>query len=100
MNWSHTAAHLYRAVLEGVALEYRLYRDVQINRPEGAPLGAALLAGCGVGLFRSLGSAAGEWIQTGHVVRPDRKQAAHYEARLVRYRRLLEMLQEWSEPET
>jgi len=63
LNWSHTAAHLYRAVLEGVALEYRLYRDVQINRPEGAPLGAALLAGCGVGLFRSLDSAAGEWIQ-------------------------------------
>ena len=28
LTWSHTAAHLYRAVLEGVALEYCLYRDV------------------------------------------------------------------------
>ncbi len=132
MNWSHTAAHLYRAVLEGVALEYCVYRDVlqelnpelklrelritgggeksavwsqikadalgmtvvQISRPEGAPLGAALLAGFGVGLFRSLDSAAGDWIQTGRAVRPDRKQAAHYQARLVRYRRLLEVLQQ------
>ena len=105
-------------MLEGVALEYCVYRDVlqelnpelkmrelrvtgggeksavwnqikadalgmpvvQITRPEGAPLGAALLAGFGVGLFRSLDSAAGDWIQTGHVVRPDRKQAAHYRA--------------------
>ena len=27
LMWSHSAAHLYRAVLEGVALEYCLYRD-------------------------------------------------------------------------
>lgn len=138
LHWSHTAAHLYRAMLEGVALEYCVYRDVlrelnpelkmrelritgggeksgawnqikadalgmqvvQIRRPEGAPLGAALLAGFGVGLFRSLDAAACEWINTGHVVRPDRKQAAHYQARLDRYRRLLEALQSWSEPET
>jgi xylulokinase len=134
LNWSHTAAHLYRAVLEGVALEYCIYRDVlrelnpelkirelritgggensvlwnqikadalgmqvvQIRRHEGAPLGAALLAGYGVGLFRSLDAAAGDWIRTGHVVRPDRKRASHYEARLVRYRRLLEVLQQWT----
>lgn len=134
LNWSHTAAHLYRAVLEGVALEYCIYRDVlqevnpglkirelritgggensalwnqikadalgipvvQIGRHEGAPLGAALLAGYGVGLFRSLDAVAGDWIQTGHVVRPDRKQANHYQSRVARYRRLLELLQEWS----
>lgn len=134
LNWSHTAAHLYRAVLEGVALEYCIYRDVlqelspevkirelritgggensvvwnqikadalgipvvQIRRHEGAPLGAALLAGYGTGLFRSLDAAAADWIQTGHVVRPDRKRAGHYATRLVRYRRLLELLQEWT----
>ena len=28
ITWSHSAAHLYRAVLEGVALEYAVYRDV------------------------------------------------------------------------
>ena len=28
LTWSHGTAHLYRAVLEGVALEYGIYRDV------------------------------------------------------------------------
>ena len=69
---------------------------VRIERHEGAPLGAALLAGYGVGLFRSLDAVASDWIQTGHVVRPDRKRASHYETRLARYRRLLELLQEWT----
>lgn len=133
LNWSHTAAHLYRAVLEGVALEYGIYRDVlqelnpelrirelritgggqnsalwnqikadalgipvvKIDRHEGAPLGAALVAGYGVGLFRSLDAVAGDWIETGDVIQPDRKRASHYETRLARYRRLLELLQEW-----
>jgi len=27
LTWSHKPAHLYRALLEGVALEYGLYRD-------------------------------------------------------------------------
>lgn len=135
LTWSHTAAHLYRAALEGVALEYCIYRDVlqelnpelairemritgggeksalwnqvkadalgiqvvQVARHEGAPLGAALLAGYGVGVFRSLDAAAKTWIKTGNVVRPDREQAGHYAARLVRYRRLLAVLQEWAE---
>jgi len=134
LNWSHTAAHLYRAVLEGVALEYCIYRDVlqelnpdlrirelritgggeksdvwnqikadalgvpvvQIDRHEGAPLGAALLAGYGVGLFRNLDSAAHDWIRTGRTIRPERKRASHYESRVARYRRLLELLQEWT----
>jgi xylulokinase len=134
LNWSHTAGHLYRAVLEGVALEYCIYRDVlhtlnpelksrevritgggqhstlwnqikadalgltvvQIERQEGAPLGAALLAGFGVGLFESLDAAAQEWIVTGQRVRPQRRLGAHYAARLRRYQRLLELLDEWT----
>ena len=36
LTWSHTAAHLYRAVLEGVALEYCLYRDVLAGAQSGA----------------------------------------------------------------
>lgn len=28
LSWDHSAGHLYRAVLEGVALEYALYKDV------------------------------------------------------------------------
>jgi xylulokinase len=35
LSWSHSAAHLYRAVLESVALEYCLYRDVlELVNPE------------------------------------------------------------------
>ena len=137
LTWSHTAGHLYRAVLEGVALEYCIYRDVlqsvnpelsirevritgggeksalwnqikadalgipvvQIDRHEGAPMGAALLAGYGVGLFNRLETAAAQWIHKGDSVRPARKLAAHYQTRLDRYRRLLECLDQWAETE-
>ena len=135
ITWSHTAAHLYRAVLEAVALEYCIYRDVlvalnpelsiremritgggekstlwnqikadalgvrvvQMTRQEGAPMGAALLAGYGVGLLKSLDGAASDWIKTGNVVRPDRKLAGHYRNRLARYERLLDVMHSWSE---
>jgi len=135
LNWSHKAAHLYRSMLEGVALEYCVYRDVlgslnpeldiremritgggeksrlwnqikadalgirvvQMTRPEGAPMGATLLAGFGVGLFKSLNSTAKAWIATGAVVRPDRKLAPHYAARLKRYERLLGLMRQFSE---
>ena len=134
VGWSHKAAHLFRAILEGVALEYCLYRDVlqavnpelaireiritgggeksalwnqikadalgvpvvQIERHEGAPLGVALLAGHGVGLFPDLDAAARRWITTGRVFEPDRTQTGHYAARLDRYRRLLDLLQDWT----
>ena len=113
LTWSHTAAHLYRAALEGVALEYCIYRDVlqtlnpdlniaemritgggeksalwnqikadalgirvvQVDRHEGAPLGAAMLAAFGVNLFNSPQEAAAEWISTGNVVRPTKSFA-------------------------
>lgn len=34
LSWTHTRAHLYRAILESVALEYGLYRDIvlKLNR--------------------------------------------------------------------
>jgi xylulokinase len=134
LTWSHTIGHLYRAVLESVALEYCIYRDVlqavnseqnirevritgggeksalwnqikadalgipvvQIDRHEGAPLGVALLAGYGVGLFKKLETAAARWIHKGHVVRPARQLAAHYKKRLSRYVSLLETLQTWA----
>jgi xylulokinase len=31
LSWSHTAAHLWRALLEGVALEYAIYRQALIR---------------------------------------------------------------------
>jgi len=133
LTWSHTTGHLYRAVLEGVALEYGVYRDVltelvtdlklrevrvtgggeksapwnqikadvlgarvvQVTRPEGAPLGAALLAGHGVGLFRSLDATARRWIQTATPVKPDATRRALYDTRLDRYRHLLNAMHTW-----
>jgi xylulokinase len=134
LNWSHTAAHLYRAVLEGVALEYCIYQAVlqevnpelkvreiritgggersaawnqlkadalgvplvNISRHEGAPLGAALLAGYGVGLFESLDEAASAWVKPGKLIRPERALRTHYAERLARYRGLLDSLNQWA----
>jgi xylulokinase len=130
LSWDHGLGHLYRAVLEGVALEYalyqqglrRLYGDSQIRelrvtgggetsdlwnaikadvlqtplrrvaRPEGAPLGAAMLAGWGVGLLAGLPQAARQWIPLGPVVRPRKPKADFYAQRLSRYESLLKLL--------
>ncbi len=134
LTWAHSVGHLYRAILEGVALEYRLYKEtlmalyprlkvrelritgggeksavwnvvkadalncrvVQIAASEGAPMGAALLAGFGVGLLADLDKAASQWIQTGTATSPNRRHARLYEARYRRYVDLLEKLNEWS----
>jgi xylulokinase len=138
VTWSHTTGHLYRAVLEAVALEYCLYRDVllsvnpelqirevritggggtsalwnqikadalgiplvQIERHEGAPMGAAMLAGFGVGLFTSLEEVASRWIGLGQRVQPAKEMAAHYQTRAIRYQRLLEHLNQWTETQS
>lgn len=130
LNWNHSLAHLYRAMLEGVALEYGIYKRmlhslfkdfkpreiriigggekstvwnklkadvlgipvVQIVRSEGAPLGSALLAGFGVGLFHDLTKVAKQWIAIGNINRPDRKMLSYYERRLGRYEALIEKL--------
>jgi hypothetical protein len=55
----------------------------------GAPAGAAMLAGFGVGIFRDLDRTAGAWIGKQGMVRPDRAMAGHYAARLKRYAQLL-----------
>ena len=135
LNWAHKTGHLYRAMLEGVALEYGVYKQVllslipalrlrelrvtgggeksaawnaikadvlgcrvtQMSRGEGAPLGAALLAGFGVGLFRNLDDAAGQWVKTGRVTRPDLRRRDYYAERVERYKSLLAVMNEWSE---
>ncbi len=63
--------------------------------PMGAPMGVALVAGFGVGLFKDLDAAARAWIKTGRVTLPERKLAGHYARRLVRYEGLLELLNKW-----
>jgi len=132
LTWDHSLGHLYRAVLEGVALEYGIYKEIlaalykdlrlrevritgggersavwnrikadalqtpvrRIARDEGAPLGAALVAGCGVGVFRSLPAVATRWVQTGERLRPRSSLAKHYAHRLARYKALLARLDE------
>jgi xylulokinase len=127
LSWDHGIAHLYRAVLEGVALEYalyqqslrRLYGDTQVTelrvtgggessalwnalkadalqtpmrrvaRTEGAPLGAAMLAGWGVGVLSSLPEAARQWIDLGETTRPHKSLANLSARRLRRYENLL-----------
>ena len=135
LTWAHSAGHLYRAMLEGVALEYAVYQRsladlfpeqvlreirvvggggesalwnrikadvlqtavVQVRRTEGAPLGVALLAGFGVGLFGDLAGTAQAWIRTGTVFHPDPQRRALYAGRLRRYAGLLEAVNAWSE---
>lgn len=130
LTWAHTLACLYRAALEGVALEYAVYKrglltlyeglkikelrvtgggeqstlwnqlkaDAmqtpmrRVARSEGAPLGAAMLAGYGVGLLRSLPLAARQWITLGEATRPQRTLAKLYAERVARYEALLEHL--------
>jgi xylulokinase len=137
LTWDHGPAELYRAMLEGVALEYGLYKDallnlipnfklaelritgggekstswnqlkadvlqtsiVQIDCGSGAPMGSALLAGYGVGLFDDLNVAAEKWIATGRRFDFDSTLAEHYAKRKRGYSNLLEALNEWSEKE-
>ncbi|MFV2066940.1 MAG: FGGY-family carbohydrate kinase [Pirellulales bacterium] len=130
LSWDHSAGHLYRAMLESVALEYGIYARVleelfprfrlselritgggqrsdlwnqikadvlqipvrKIARSEGAPLGVALVAGYGVGLFRSLPATAKRWISSGRATRPRKSMAAYYARRLTTYQELIDQL--------
>jgi xylulokinase len=130
LSWRHSLGHLHRAVLEGVALEYGIYRNVLaelypamkladvrvtgggagsalwnrikaavLNAPvvriagdAGAPMGAAMLAGFGAGLFESLPEAAARWVRKGRLYSPDRKRTAYYKRQVRRYEKLLESL--------
>ncbi|MEW5814778.1 MAG: FGGY-family carbohydrate kinase, partial [Spirochaetota bacterium] len=123
LSWNHTIGHLYKAVLEGVALEYKVYTNILgrlyesfkprairvtggggrsilwnrlkadvlgipvevVSRSEGAPLGSALLAGYGAGIFPDLSAAADTWINTLTEVKPDTAKARLYEKRVARY---------------
>ena len=128
LSWNHSIGHLYKAVLEGVALEYGIYMKVlnslyqsfrpseiritgggeksavwnqlkadvlgipvvQIQRKEGAPLGSALLAGFGVGLFSNLDRAASQWIEMGGRIQADPGKRAFYQERVARYAAFME----------
>jgi xylulokinase len=65
----------------------------RIAESEGAPVGAALVAGYGVGLIRSLPAAAGKWITLGEKTSPRKSLALYYARRLDRYQALLRGLE-------
>ena len=130
LTWDHRAAHLYRAMFEGVALEYGVYfsilRDldpgfqpkeirvtggggksmvwnqlkadvlqvpvVLLNHDEGAPLGSALLAGYGAGLFSDIRRTANEWIRVTNTVEPDPEKKNLYTRRIEKYRDTIDAL--------
>jgi len=69
---------------------------VQIERGGGAPMGAAMLAGAGVGLLPSLPETAAHWVRLGRRFAPDPSLADHYRHRAARYQDLLERLHGWA----
>jgi len=135
LTWNHTVGHLYKAVLEGVGLEYGIYMKilstmyphfrpteiritgggeksaiwnrmkadalgipvVQIQRKEGAPLGSALLAGFGVGMFTDLTEAAKQWIEMGDTTKPNLERSSFYQKRIARYADFMDAINRISE---
>jgi xylulokinase len=69
---------------------------VQIERGGGAPMGAAMLAGVGVGALASLPEAASRWVRLGRRFEPDPALADHYRGRVSRYEDLLGRLNGWA----
>jgi xylulokinase len=69
---------------------------VQIERGGGAPMGAAMLAGLGAGIFTSLPAVANGWVRLGRRFLPDATRAAHYEVQVARYEDLLGALNQWA----
>jgi xylulokinase len=130
LTHAHGVGELYRAVLEGVALEYAVYVTAirrllpaakldelrvtgggatsaawnrikadtlqlpvrPVVKSQGAPAGAAIVAGWGAGVFPSPDAAARHWVETAAAVKPARSQAARAARRLDRYRTLLHAL--------
>jgi xylulokinase len=70
---------------------------IGIEGSGGAPMGAALLAGAGVGIFPDLAGAASQWIKLGSAQLPDPSKASLSLHRIERYTALLNTMKAWSE---
>jgi len=68
---------------------------VQVMGADGAPLGAALLAGYGEGTLRDVEAARSRWIRTGAVTEPDPRRVPAGRRRTERYAALLESINGW-----
>lgn len=74
-----------RADMLGVSL-------TRVEVPESGVLGAAMMAGVGIGLFPSLAEAAGTMVRTEQTFTPDRRFRKRYDDLFVRYRDSYEAL--------
>ncbi len=116
LNWAHKRGHLYRAIMEGIAYEYKYYLDVlkdigidtQISRVFGmgggaksslfnqikadvlglkyvpiknvdtAPLGSAIVAGYGIGVYDNIVKTAESFKITGAEITENRDAHQSY----------------------
>ncbi len=69
----------------------------RVRRSEKAPMGAAILAGAGAGLFRDVRETAERWARCGKAVRPDRLAVAQRRGRIARYASLIAHLASFGE---
>ncbi|MCK5704333.1 MAG: hypothetical protein KAI29_24435, partial [Cyclobacteriaceae bacterium] len=67
---------------------------VKVKREEGAPLGAALLAGYGAGLFSNIDQTAKKWIDLGEAISPNLNNTKSiYPERISKYTKLINAIQ-------
>jgi xylulokinase len=135
LDWSHGVGELYRAMLESVAMEYAVYRNVlatlypdlelqeirvtgggqksqiwneikatvlgtpvaSIAGGGGAPMGSAMLAGFGVGVFADLNQVAQRWVSIDSRTNPDPELHGSYQTRTEKYEELIEILNRFHE---
>ena len=103
LTWAHTAAHLWRALLEGVALEYAIYRQVLLRLHSNLRLAEVRVTGGGEksALWNqlkadALGTPVVQINRTEGAPLGSALLAGYYQARRERYQRLLEILNAWS----
>jgi xylulokinase len=72
--------------------DYLGIKVVQIRQNEGAPLGAALLAGFGIGLFKNIHTVIHQWVQTKNEFYPDLEMHSFYTERHKKYLRIIQFL--------
>lgn len=128
--WNHKIEHLYRAILESVALEYGIYNEilhslyptlkikeiritggggksslwnriksavlqipvVEICQNQGASMGAAMLAGVGIGIYDTIQSISDKWIKTDLRFTATAKEKKIYQQKVYHYKKVLNSL--------
>jgi xylulokinase len=68
----------------------------QITGSKGAPMGSAMLAGYGAGVFDDVDTAARQWLQFGSRQEPDTSVQEHYQKKQQLYTRLMQQLSAFS----